>query len=45
MVYTLSFSLHNAICFKILTYLFPVLFTFYIQDVPKFKKTVLAPKG
>ena len=31
MVYTLRFfSLQNAVCFKILTYLVPVLFTFYI---------------
>ena len=39
MVYTLRFfSLQNAVCFMILTYLFPVLFTFYIQDVLKLKK-------
>jgi len=42
MVYTLRFffslSLQNAVCFIILTCLFPALFTFYIQCVLKFKK-------
>ena len=33
-----SFSLQNAVCFIILTYLVPVLFTFYIQSVVKLKK-------
>jgi hypothetical protein len=31
MVYTLRFSLQNAVCFIILMYLVSVLFTFYIQ--------------
>jgi len=39
MVYTLRFfSLQNAFCFIILTYLVHVLFTLYIQGVLKFKK-------
>jgi len=38
MVYTVRFSLQNAVCFVIITYLVPVLFTFYIQDVLKLKK-------
>ena len=31
MVYNLRFFLQNAVCFIILTYLVPVLFTFYVQ--------------
>jgi len=39
MVYTLRFfPLQNAVCFIIITYLVPALFTFYIQGVLKLKK-------
>jgi len=44
-IYCLFFCLQSAVCFIILTYLVPVLFMFYIQDVPKFKKIILTPKG
>ena len=37
-IYSPFFFLQNAVCFIILTYLVRVLFTFYIQDVLKFKK-------
>jgi len=37
-IYSLFFPLQNAVCFIILKYLVPVLFTFYIQGVLKLKK-------
>ena len=37
-IYSPFFSLQNAVCFIVLTYLVPVLFTLYIQGVLKFKK-------
>ena len=37
-IYCPFFPLQNAVCFINLIYLVPLLFTFYIQDVPKLKK-------
>ena len=37
-IYSPFFPLQNAVCFIKLTYLVPVLLTFYIQDVLKLKK-------
>jgi len=43
-IYSPFFPLQNAVCFIILTYLVPVLFTFYIHGGIKLKKNP-APKG
>ena len=40
-IYSPIYSLQNAVCFIILTYLVPVLFIFYIEAVLKFKKNNL----
>ena len=43
-IYSPFFSLQNAACFIIITYLVPALFKFYIQGVLKLKKIFLLQK-